>query len=92
MRPEQRQTMGMSEQDVGAFLDALAAMLIPVTPYFLWRPRLRDPGDEMVLDAAVSGGAEVIVTFNVRDYLPGTSQFDLEILTPEGFRRRLRRE
>jgi putative PIN family toxin of toxin-antitoxin system len=91
MRPEQRQATGMSVQDVEVFLDGLAALLIPVTPYFLWRPVLRDPDDEMVLDAAVSGGAEAIVTFNVQDFLPGAIQFNLHVLTPAEALRRLRR-
>jgi putative PIN family toxin of toxin-antitoxin system len=92
MRPEQRQATGMSVQDVEVFLDGLAALLIHVTPYFLWRPRLRDPDDEMVLDAAVSGGVEAIVTFNVQDFLPGATQFNLQILTPAEALRQLRRE
>jgi hypothetical protein len=37
--------------------NGLAAILQPVTPYFLWRPTLRDPDDEMALDAAVNGRA-----------------------------------
>ena len=82
MRPEQRQATGMSVQDVQDFLDGLAALLVPVTPHFLWRPHLRDPDDEMVLDAAVNGGAEAIVTFNVQDFLPGADAFNLQILTP----------
>ena len=64
------------------FLDELAALLIPVTTWFLWRPRLRDPDDEMVLDAAINGGVDAIVTFNVQDFLPGAAVFNLRILTP----------
>ena len=82
MRSEQRQATGMSAEDVQDFLDGLAALLIPVTPHFLWRPRLRDPDDEMVLDAAINGGAEAIVTFNVQDFLSGADVFNLRILTP----------
>jgi putative PIN family toxin of toxin-antitoxin system len=92
MRPEQRQAMGLSVQEVGVFLDALAALLMPVIPYFLWRPRLRDPDDEMVLDAAVSGSVEAIVTFNVQDFLPGATPFNLQLLTPGEALRQLRRE
>jgi putative PIN family toxin of toxin-antitoxin system len=82
MRPEQQQATGLTIQEVSVFLDGLAALLTPVMPYFLWRPRLRAPDDEMVLDAAVNGGADAIVTFNVHDFLPGAMQFRLEVFTP----------
>ena len=90
MRPEQRQATGMTVAEVDIFLDGLAALLLPVLPYFLWRPRLRDPDDEMVLDAAVNGRADAIVTFNIRDFLPEARQFQLEVLTPREALRRLR--
>jgi predicted nucleic acid-binding protein len=41
----------------------------------IWRPQLRDPNDEMVLEAAVNGHAHAIVTFNQRDFLPAASRF-----------------
>lgn len=91
MRPEQRQATGMSVQDVNVFLDTLALLITPVEPYFLWRPMLPDPDDEMVLDAAVSGGAEAIVTFNVQDFLPVSTLFNVQILTPAEALRRLRK-
>ena len=90
VRPEQRQASGMSVEEVGFFLDGLAALLLPVVPYFLWHPLLRDPDDEMVLDAAVNGQADAIVTFNVQDFLPEARQFQLEIWTPREALRRLR--
>jgi putative PIN family toxin of toxin-antitoxin system len=90
MRPEQRQATGMTVEDVGVFLDGLAALLIPVLPYFLWRPLLRDPDDEMVLDAAVNGRVHALVTFNVQDFMPEARLFQLEVLTPREVFRRLR--
>ncbi|MBL8296031.1 MAG: PIN domain-containing protein, partial [Bryobacterales bacterium] len=54
----------------------------PVQSFFLWRPQLRDPGDEMVLEAAVNGRADAIVTFNRRDYGTAPLQFGLAVLLP----------
>jgi len=90
MRPEQRQATGMSVEEVGFFLDGLAALLLLVVPHFLWRPLLRDPDDEMVLDTAVNGRADAIVTFNVQDFLPAARQLQLEVWTPREALRRLR--
>lgn len=88
-RPEHLAALGITEADVDGFLDALAILVKPVTPHFLWRPSLRDPADEMILDTAVSGCADAIVTFNRRDFLPAASRFALEILTPIEALRRL---
>ena len=64
------------------FLSALVAMAEPVETHFLWRPQLRDPNDEMVLDAAVNGRADAIVTFNLRDYGTAPAQFGVKVLLP----------
>ncbi len=52
--------------------------------YFLWRPLLRDPKDDMVLELAVASGASHIVTFNIKDLLPA-SQFGISVVTPSNF-------
>ena len=88
-RPDMLRAMRASMEDVDGFLDALAVLIVPVTPHFLWRPVLRDPADEMVLDAAVCGGAEAIVTFNGRDFLPGAGRFGVAVLSPAETLRRL---
>jgi predicted nucleic acid-binding protein len=72
-------------------IDALIAMAEPVPTHFLWRPQLRDPNDEMVLEAAVNGRAEALVTFNVRDYGIAASQFGVEVLLPREAIARIRR-
>jgi putative PIN family toxin of toxin-antitoxin system len=64
---EHRLASGLSEEEVDIFLTAVIAMAEPVATHFLWRPQLRDAGDEMVLEAAVNGRADALVTFNVRD-------------------------
>jgi putative PIN family toxin of toxin-antitoxin system len=90
-RAEHRMEAGLSERQVEIFLDVIIAMAEPVPTHFLWRPQLRNPNDEMVLEAAVNGRAEVLVTFNVRDYGTAASQFGVEVLLPREAIARIRR-
>jgi len=90
-RPEHRLEAGLSERQVDIFLDAIIAMSEAVPTHFLWRPQLRDPNDEMVLEAAVHGRADVLVTFNVRDYGAAASRFGVEVLLPRDAIARIRR-
>jgi putative PIN family toxin of toxin-antitoxin system len=81
-RPEHANSQGRSQDDAEVFLNQLFEFIEPVTPWFLWRPQLRDADDEMVLEAAVNGRAEAIVTFNRRDFEPANKLFGLRILSP----------
>jgi predicted nucleic acid-binding protein len=81
-RPDHRVEAGLLDRQVEIFIDAIIAMGEPAQTHFLWRPQLRDPNDEMVLEAAVNGGARAVVTFNVRDYGTAASQFGVEVLLP----------
>jgi putative PIN family toxin of toxin-antitoxin system len=80
-RVEHLAASGLSAGDVSAILDAVAAVATPVRLAFHWRPALRDPDDDMVLETAVNGGAEAIVTLNRRDF-GAAGQFGLEVLSP----------
>ncbi len=87
---EHRLAAGLNEREVGIFVDAVVAMAEPVKTHFLWRPQLRDPGDEMVLEAAVNGQADLLVTFNVRDFGLVPSHFGIEVLIPRDAIERIR--
>ena len=67
---------------IDRFLTALASACEPVAVCFQWRPQLRDAGDEMVLEAAVNGRADALVTYNVRDFAPAAGRFGLRVLRP----------
>lgn len=57
-----------------------------VRVYYLWRPNLPDEGDNHLIELAVAGAAEVIVTRNLRDVNQGELRFPhLRILSPEAF-------
>ena len=79
---EHRLAAGLSDRQVDIFLDAALAMCEPVETHFLWRPQLRDPNDEMVLEAAVNGRADGLVTFNRRDFGTAPERFGVAILLP----------
>ena len=89
-RTEHRLAAGLSEREVKIFLTALVALAEAVTTHFLWRPQLRDPSDEMVLEAAINGRADALVTFNVRDFGTVPAQFGVEIMLPREAIRRIK--
>ena len=72
----------MSLTEVDAALAALSALMEAVEVRFTWRPQLADPGDEMVLDAAVNGRADALVTHNLADFAPAAPRFGLTLLRP----------
>ncbi|MBA3446953.1 MAG: putative toxin-antitoxin system toxin component, PIN family [Pseudaminobacter sp.] len=82
-RQEHLHASGLSASEVGQVLDVLVAIATPVEISFIWRPQLRDAADEMVLETAVNGMADVIVTFNARDFRPALSTFNLSITSPK---------
>ena len=88
---EHRLAAGLNLDEVGIFVDAVLAMAEPVESHFLWRPQLRDPADELVLEAAVNGRAAAIATFNLRDFGTAPARCGVEILTPADVVRRIRR-
>ena len=89
-REETREATGHSLKDVSAVMSALAAVSAGVAISFRTRPMLADPADEMVLEAALNGVAEAIVTHNVRDFHPALG-LGLTVVTPGEIVRRLDR-
>jgi putative PIN family toxin of toxin-antitoxin system len=87
---EHQLAAGLHEQEVEIFLDAVLAMAEPVKAHFLWRPQLRDPGDEIVLETAVNGRADALVTFNVRDFGDVPERCGIEVMIPREAIRRVR--
>lgn len=81
-RPEHIRAAGLDRAELDAHLEALISMAEAVGLFFRWRPRLRDPEDEMVLDVAINGRADWLVTFNRQDYGNAPAEFGIEVLSP----------
>lgn len=87
--PSQRIKSGLTEAEISTIISALCAVSEPVSPRFLWRPQLRDPADEMVLETAINGNADALVTFNRRDFGDAPGDFGIALLSPREALRRI---
>ncbi len=90
-RAEHRLVHGLALEAVDDFLAELAAMIEPVEVHFQWRPQSRDPNDEMVLEAAINGRADAIVTYNVSDFAEAGERFKIAVLTPAELLKKVKR-
>lgn len=86
LRPEH--LVGRSGAQADAFLDYLLSVSHLQKVYYLWRPTLPDPGDDMLLELAVAAGCRYIVTHNLRDFR-GVERWGLSATTPAAFLHRL---
>jgi putative PIN family toxin of toxin-antitoxin system len=81
--------LGLTVQDIDDVLDYLCSVAQHRQIFYLWRPALPDPRDDLVLELAVEAGAEYIVTHNLRDF-GEAPRFGVQPITPRDFLRRLR--
>jgi len=90
-RPEHR-TGASTQDDILRFLRYLCSIAHQQRVFFLWRPRLKDPNDDMVLEAAVASQSRYIITHNLRDFTGCgiEEQFGITPMRPREFLHRLR--
>lgn len=89
-RPKVLDMIGIDASAVLAVLDELAGLCIPVTLDYRWRPVAADPDDDMVIETAINGGADLIATFNIADMRVGAERFGITVERPADVLRRLR--
>ena len=82
-RPEHLPLVASAEVAIG-FLRYLASIAHLQDVHFLWRPFLRDPDDDMVLECAVASGSQYIVTHNVKDF-KRAPELKVNAITPAEF-------
>ncbi len=70
-----------TSEEGARFARTVTALCEPVLIHKSWRPQLKDPGDEHLLETALNGGADAIVTFNQRDFAPAV-QLGLRLALP----------
>lgn len=88
--PEHWTAAGLNREEASLFVNSLVGLIKPVRTHFLWRPTLNDPNDEMVLEVAVNGQADAIVSFNLKDYGATPNIFNIDVLRPSDALMRVR--
>jgi putative PIN family toxin of toxin-antitoxin system len=83
-----RRTAARSAADIANLVDYLCNVAHRQEIFYLWRPRLGDPKDEMVLELAVASDSDAIVTHNQRDFLPAR-EFGISVVSPAQFLKQL---
>lgn len=73
--------MGLTFQDIDDFIECLCSRSKLVQIYSRWRPALRDPDDDRILEVAVRTQSPV-VTFNVKDFA-GAERFGIRVISPK---------
>jgi len=81
-RPEHIRIHQLSTEELEDALNELASLVCEVRLAYDWRPQLTDPDDEKVLDAAINGFADAIVTHNLRHFTPALERFGIAVVTP----------
>ena len=84
----QARAVGLTYKQIEDVLDYLCSVGNRREIFFLWRPFLADPRDDLVLELAVESGSHFIVTYNQGDFV-GAEQFGIETITARDFLRRI---
>lgn len=80
--------LGLSRKDISMVIDQICASGQKHEIFYLWRPWLKDPKDDMLLELGVAANCSKIVTFNLRDF-SGIDSFGIEAIRPGDFLREL---
>lgn len=76
--------MNITPKDIDDFLDYFCSIATRCKIFYLWRPLLKDPADDMILELAVESGSAYIITFNIGDFV-GSNRFGISAITPKTF-------
>jgi len=74
----------LNKAEIDAVLDYICLVAEKRKIFYLWRPHLKDPKDDMVLELAVESECDYIISFNKKDFA-GVEVFNLEVITPKEF-------
>ena len=83
--PQHIAASGRTSEDAEAIIEMLEAIAAPVLVRIKHRPLSQDENDDMVLDVAINGQADAVVTNNIKDFRSAAERFGIQVLTPRDF-------
>ena len=81
-----RSKIKLSDEKIEDILNYLCMVSTHYEIYYLWRPILKDPKDDMILELAVTAQCKYIVTYNIKDF-KGIENFGIKPLSAKDFLR-----
>lgn len=74
----------ITHKDIDIIIDKICQLCEHSKVFFLWRPFLKDPRDDLILELAIESNSNYIVTFNTKDF-KGIEEFGIQVITPIAF-------
>ena len=74
----------LNKSDIDAIIDYICLIAEKRKIFYLWRPYLKDPKDDMILELAVESEADYIISFNKKDFVE-VEKFNIKVVTPKEF-------
>ena len=94
LRTKSLNDLGLNKEDIAAVLEFIAFIALPITIFYSFRPNLKDEGDNMFVELAISSNSKFLITSNSSDFISGNNLLfqDLNIITPFDFVRLWRKK
>lgn len=81
-------TITLSDTEVDDVIDYICSVAKAYQIYYLWRPQLKDPHDDMLVELAIAAQCQTILTFNLADFR-NIEHFGIEAIKPGDFLARI---
>jgi putative PIN family toxin of toxin-antitoxin system len=90
LRPEHVRASALSKREILELIEAVEAFAEPVEVVVRARPLSPDPNDDMILDLAINGQAEALVTSNTKHFARAGKRFGIPVLSPSELLEKMR--
>ena len=77
-----KENLQFTDNEIDIILDNICSLSKFQKIYFLWRPYLKDAGDDHIIEVAIASQTQTIVTHNIKDFV-GVEKLGVRAITPK---------